>query len=60
MGGIFMMDKDVKQLSEGELFLRLSETLSKDAALQELLARGWTNEQIRETILRVSRLVPRF
>ena len=55
-----MMDKDVKQLSEGELFLRLSETLSKDAALQELLARGWINEQIRETILRVSRLVPRF
>ncbi len=52
--------KDLKELSDSELFIQLSETLNKDKALEELLKRGWTQEQIRETILRVSSLVPRF
>ncbi len=53
-------EKDVKELSNHELFIRLSETLRRDAALQELLDRGWTNEQIREVITRVNSHVPRF
>ncbi len=55
-----METKDLTKFSDNELFIKLSETLNKDAALQELLKRGWTNEQIRETISRVTSLVPRF
>lgn len=54
------MENDVTKLSDSELLISLSEKYIKDEALKELLKRGWTHEQIRETILRVSSKVPKF
>ena len=54
------MEKDITKLSDSELFISLSEKYIKDEALNELLKRRWTHEQILETILRVSNLLPRI
>ena len=55
-----MSEQELKKLSDAELLMRLSAKLSKDAALEELTKRGWSAEDIRETVLRVSRHVPKF
>ena len=58
--GVQQMEKDITKLSDSELFISLSEKYIKDEALNELLKRRWTHEQILETILRVSNLLPRI
>ncbi len=55
-----MEEKNIKQMSDTELFAKLTETLNKDSALQELKERGWTDEMIREIILRTNRMIPKI